>query len=72
MKEVNLYCTHDGKQIGRVFGRFISRSKAGKNFYGDMDEPSEDCPDLAVIVSDPQAKLKTQWYKDPVLKVSGV
>ena len=71
-REVNLYCTHGRRQIGRIFSRFISRSKIGKDFNGGIDEPSEDCTDLAFTVFDPQGRLETQWYKVPVPKRSGL
>jgi hypothetical protein len=39
-------------EIGTVYGRIINREKLGEDFYGEMDELSSDCSDLAATIFD--------------------
>lgn len=71
VKEINLSCIRSKTQLGSVFAP-IDREKMGDNFYSGIDEPSNDCSDLAVTVFDQLGVVKRKWTTDPTHNGIGV
>lgn len=75
---LQLEAKHADSIVGSIFSRFVRKEEIsekifdeGVDFQLEMDDPSEDCSNLARTLFDHEGLLQDRWADDPILMGSG-
>ncbi|KAE9364854.1 hypothetical protein N431DRAFT_111710 [Stipitochalara longipes BDJ] len=71
MSTIYVQCSHNGKDIGRGYGRYIQRDRIRPTFWRDMEEPSEELSKVAFGLFDRYGRLKKEFKDHPIRKGTG-
>lgn len=72
---ISFVCMQGNRDIGMLNGRFVDRREIvllGASLYGVMDEPSDDCANLAYTLLNQNGYVNSKWISNPDTKGSGV
>lgn len=72
MQTIHVYCSYEGKAIGRGFGRYVHRDRIRDNFWRDMEEPCQELSSIAFGLFDRYGRLRRELKDHPIQKGIGV
>lgn len=71
METLIVTCTHEGKEIGRGFGRYVKRGFITDNFWRSMEEPCQGLSSIAFELFDRYGRVKEEYITHPIRKGTG-
>ena len=72
MQTIHVYCSYEGKEIGRGFGRYVHRERIRDSFWRDMGKPCQELSKIASGLFDRYGHLRRELKDHPIQKGTGV